>query len=158
MYPSDGELGEEGDWPVHWLTLQICLFWFGWTANRTHWISPTIASAIFGLADCWSFMPYLSYLATAYPKYAASALASNDFVRSMMGAAMPIVARPLFNNLGIDWGNSVFGFLAVVFIPLPFLLVWYGPWLRSKSPRATHFVESRPVRGARSPASPSESV
>jgi DHA1 family multidrug resistance protein-like MFS transporter len=63
-----------------------------------------------------------------------------------MGAAMPIVARPLFNNLGIAWGNSVFAFLAVAFIPLPFLLMWYGPWLRSKSPRATHFVEESPSR------------
>lgn len=81
-------------------------------------------------------MPYLSYLAAAYPDHAASALASNDFVRSLMGAAMPIVARPLFNNLGIAWGNSVFAFAAIAFIPLPFLLLWYGPWLRSKSPLA----------------------
>lgn len=117
----------------------VCLLWFGWSANRTHWISPVIASGVFGLADCWSFMPYLSYLAAAYPKYAASALASNDFVRSIMGAAMPIVARPLFLNLGIDWGNTIIGVAAALFIPLPFLLLKYGPWLRARSPRATHF-------------------
>lgn len=118
----------------------ICLFWFAWSANRTHWISPTIASAIFGLADCWSFIPYLSYMAIAYPNCPASALASNDFVRSMMGAAMPIVARPLFNNLGIDWGNSLMGFISVAFIPIPFVLWKYGPWLRAKSSRAATFV------------------
>ncbi|EKD03914.1 benomyl/methotrexate resistance protein [Trichosporon asahii var. asahii CBS 8904] len=118
----------------------ICLFWFAWSANRTHWISPTIASAIFGLADCWSFIPYLSYMAIAYPNCPASALASNDFVRSIMGAAMPIVARPLFNNLGIDWGNSLMGFISVAFIPIPFVLWKYGPWLRAKSSRAATFV------------------
>jgi hypothetical protein len=34
----------------------ICLFWFGWTANRTHWISPVIASGFFGLGTTWMFM------------------------------------------------------------------------------------------------------
>lgn len=32
---------------------QICLFWFAWTANRTHWISPIIASSFFGLGATW---------------------------------------------------------------------------------------------------------
>ena len=29
------------------------LFWFGWTAVRTHWISPVLASAMFGLGTSW---------------------------------------------------------------------------------------------------------
>lgn len=116
----------------------VCLFWFAWTANRTHWISPTLASGVFGLADCWSFMPYLNYFTVAYPRYAASALASNDFVRSMMGAAMPIVAYPLFHNLGVDWGTSVLGFASVAFAPIPFLIYRYGPAMRARSPMATH--------------------
>ena len=84
------------------------------------------------------FMPFLTYLPHAYPQYAASVLASNDFFRSMMGAGMPLAARPLFNNLGIDWGNTLLGCLTVVFIPIPFVLYRYGPWLRSKSPMALH--------------------
>lgn len=116
----------------------ICLFWFAWSANRTHWASPMIASGLFGLADCWSFMPYLNYLTVAYPRYAASALASNDFVRSMMGAGMPIAAYPLFHNLGIAWGNSVLGFCTIAFLPIPFVLYKYGPALRAASPMATH--------------------
>jgi DHA1 family multidrug resistance protein-like MFS transporter len=118
----------------------ICLFWFAWSANRTHWIVPVLASGVFGLADCWSFMPFLSYLTVAYPQYVASAQASNDFVRSMMGAAMPIVARPLFNNLGVDWGNSLLGFLTVLFVPIPFILIRYGPALRARSRMATKYA------------------
>jgi len=86
----------------------------------------------------YRFMPFLTYLPHAYPQYAASVLASNDFFRSMMGAGMPLAARPLFNNLGIDWGNTLLGCLTVVFIPIPFVLYRYGPWLRSKSPMALH--------------------
>ena len=64
-------------------------------------------------------MPFLTYLPQAYPAYAASVLASNDFVRSMMGAGMPIVANPLFKNLGVDWGNTLLGCLTILFIPIP---------------------------------------
>jgi DHA1 family multidrug resistance protein-like MFS transporter len=31
----------------------ICLFWFAWTSNRTHWISPVIASSFFGIGITW---------------------------------------------------------------------------------------------------------
>ncbi len=40
---------------------------------------------MFGLGVTWMFMPFLTYLPHAYPQYAASVLASNDFVRSMFG-------------------------------------------------------------------------
>lgn len=139
---AKGELAPEAYLPLSLygaFCYPICLFWFAWTANRTSWVSPTIATGIFGLADCWSFMPFLNYLAFAYPRYAASALASNDFVRSLMGAAMPIVSRPLFHNLGVDWGNSLLAFITILFIPIPFVLVKYGPWLRSRSRMAEKY-------------------
>jgi DHA1 family multidrug resistance protein-like MFS transporter len=31
----------------------VCLFWFAWTSNRTHWISPVIASSFFGIGITW---------------------------------------------------------------------------------------------------------
>lgn len=64
-------------------------------------------------------MPFLTYLPHAYPEYMASVLASNDFVRSMMGGAMPLAAHGLFVNLGINWGNTLLGCLTVLFIPIP---------------------------------------
>lgn len=68
----------------------------------------------------FSFSQMQSYTdVSAYPRYAASALASNDFARSLMAAAMPIVSVPLFHNLGIDWGNTIIGGCSVLFIPLP---------------------------------------
>ncbi|KAL7422081.1 GTPase-activating protein [Cryptotrichosporon argae] len=138
---AGGQLKPETRLPMSMLgafCFPVCLFWFAWTANRTHWISPVIASAFFGVGATWMFMPFLTYLPHAYPKYAASVLASNDFVRAMMGAGMPLAAHGLFVNLGVDWGNSLLGFLTVAFIPIPFLLYKFGPWLRDRSPRALH--------------------
>jgi DHA1 family multidrug resistance protein-like MFS transporter len=78
---------------------------------------------------------------SAYPQYAASALASNDFVRSLFGAGMPLASQPLFHNLGVAWGNTILGCCGVLFVPLPWILIRLGPWLRERSPMAVHDAE-----------------
>ncbi|KAK6908285.1 hypothetical protein I203_102286 [Kwoniella mangroviensis CBS 8507] len=110
-----------------------CVLWFAWTAIRCHWIAPVLSGIPFGMGSTLIFNPFLTYLPYAYPRYAASALASNDFFRSMMGAGIPIAAHPLFNNLGVAWGNTIIGILGVAMIPIPFVLYRAGPWLRKKS-------------------------
>lgn len=37
----------------------------------------------------------------------------------MLGAGMPLAALPLFHNLGIAWGNSLLGFVSLLFLPIP---------------------------------------
>ncbi|KAK4686128.1 MFS transporter, DHA1 family, multidrug resistance protein, partial [Tremellales sp. Uapishka_1] len=136
-----GKVAPEARLPMSMLAafcFPICLFWFAWTSNRTHWISPIIAASFFGIGATWMFMPFLTYLPHAYPKEAASVLASNDFFRSMMGAGMPLAAHGLFVNLGIDWGNTLLACLTVLFIPIPFLLYFFGANLRNRSPTALH--------------------
>jgi DHA1 family multidrug resistance protein-like MFS transporter len=64
----------------------------------------------------------LNYLADAYPNYAASVLAGNDFFRSSFGAGFPLFATAMYENLGVGWASSLLGFLAIAFIPIPFLL------------------------------------
>jgi hypothetical protein len=39
----------------------------------------------------------------------------------MLGAAMPLASYPLFHNLGIDWGNTLLGFVSLVFLPIPYV-------------------------------------
>jgi hypothetical protein len=51
---------------------------------------------------------------------AASALAANMFMRSVLAAAFPLFASYMFNRLGLDWGMSLLGFIAVGMIPIPF--------------------------------------
>jgi len=116
----------------------ISLFWFAWTANKTSWVSPVIATSIFGIGAVWTIMPVLLYLPQAYPETSGSALSSNAFVRTILGAAMPIVATAMFANLGVAWGNTLLGCLTVLFIPIPFGLYYLGPKLRAKSPLAKH--------------------
>jgi hypothetical protein len=39
----------------------------------------------------------------------------------------------MFNKLGVDWAGSLLGFLAVIFLPIPFLFYKYGERLRKHS-------------------------
>jgi len=73
---------------------------------------------------------------------AASALAANMFMRSLLAGAFPLFATAskyslqvymavrnskiltdlsVFHNLGIDWAFSLLGFVAVAMIPIPIL-------------------------------------
>jgi hypothetical protein len=79
-------------------------------------------------------MPVQLYLIDACgPKKAASALAANTIIRSIAAGLLPLAGMPLYDELGLGWGNSLLGFLAVLFVPVPWLLYRYGCQLRQWS-------------------------
>ncbi|KAI9789149.1 MAG: hypothetical protein M1833_002766 [Piccolia ochrophora] len=119
--------------------IPVCLFWFGWSARASvHWIMPIIGSSFFSIGAFLLFMAVLTYLGDAYPKYVASVYAGNDLVRSSFGAAFPLFANAMYARLGVGWSNSLLGFLSIVFIPIPFVLYYYGENIRRRSKMARH--------------------
>jgi MFS transporter, DHA1 family, multidrug resistance protein len=119
--------------------IPICLFWFGWSARPSvHWIMPIIGSAFFPVGAFLLFNSVLSYLGDAYPKYVASVFAGNDLVRSAFGAGFPLFANAMYKRLGLGWASSLLGFLSIGFIPIPFLLYFYGEKIRARSKMARH--------------------
>lgn len=125
-FNDKGELQPEWRLPpafVGGFAIPICLFWFGWSARPDiHWIMPIIGSAFFSIGAFLLFNSVLNYLADAYPAYAASVLAGNDFFRSTFGAGFPLFASAMYKKLGTGWASSTLGFIAIAFIPIPFLL------------------------------------
>lgn len=83
---------------------------------------PIIGSSFFSFGTFLLFNSVLNYLPDAYPQYAASVLAGNDFMRSSFGAGFPLFAAAMYNNLGVAWASSTLGFLSIAFIPIPFVL------------------------------------
>lgn len=83
---------------------------------------PIIGSGFFAVGTFLLFNSVLNYLPDAYPEYAASVLAGNDFMRSSFGAGFPLFAAAMYKNLGVNWASSLLGFLAICFIPIPFVL------------------------------------
>ena len=76
-------------------------------------------------------MPVSLYLIDAFTIHAASALAANTILRSLFGAFLPLVGPPLYRKLGLGWGNSLLGFIAVAMIPIPVFFWRYGERLRT---------------------------
>lgn len=64
---------------------------------------------------------------------AASAIAANTFLRSIMAAGFPLFAEQMFNGLTIKWAGSLLGFVALALIPVPIAFYFYGAKLRAKS-------------------------
>jgi DHA1 family multidrug resistance protein-like MFS transporter len=103
--------------------IPICLFIFGNTAKPDiHWIVPIIGSSFFSIGAFLLFNGILNYLPDAYPEYAASVLAGNDFMRSAFGAGFPLFANAMFSRLGVDWASNTLAFISLAFIPIPFVL------------------------------------
>ncbi|KAI5923978.1 bicyclomycin resistance protein [Camillea tinctor] len=111
------------------------LFIYGWTAQyHVHWIAPIIGTAIVGVGNLVIFMAIQTYLVDAYTVYAASALATNTIVRSIAGAVLPLAGLKMYAKLGLGWGNSLLGFIAVALVPVSFVLIKYGEHLRTRFP------------------------
>ena len=113
----------------------IGLFWFGWTAApQHHWILPVIATAFIGAGFNVIFQQCINFLVDTYsPLYAASAVSANTFLRSILAASFPLVARPMFDNLGVGPAMSVLGGIACLALPVPLIFMKYGLKLRKMS-------------------------
>lgn len=142
QFNENGEIAPEKRLPpafVGAFCIPICLFWFGWTSRESiHWIVPIVGSSFFTIGAFLLFNSVLNYLGDAYPEYAASVFAGNDFFRSSFGAGFPLFASAMYRKLGVDWASSLLGFLSIGFIPIPFVLYFHGKRIRLASKRARH--------------------
>lgn len=66
----------------------------------------------------------------AYTIHAASVSAASTVFRSLLGALIPLAGNSMYDALGIGWGTSVLGFVAVAFMPMPLIFWRYGERIR----------------------------
>jgi MFS family permease len=113
------------------LTFPIGLFIYGWSVEaRTHWIIPQIGTAITGFGSILIFIGIQTYLIDAFEEYAASVIGANAVLRGAAGAFIPLGGLEMYNALGWGWGNSLLGFVALAFAPVPWILGIYGARIR----------------------------
>ncbi len=132
------------------------LFWLGW-ANRpdiSHW-SDLTACFVFGFSIFALFTATYHYLLDSYSTNAASAMAAVTFMRYMAsgGSAytrkvvsglihvltylllllVVIATDPLYEAIGVAWSLTLFGCIAALLTPVPWLFWLYGSRIRSRS-------------------------
>lgn len=108
------------------------LFLFAWTADpEIFWLVPCIGIVLEGIGFFTIFQAALNYLIDTFQRYAASAVAANTFLRSVFAGAFPLFITPMLSNIGVGWGVSIFGFVAALMIPIPYLFYIYGKRIRA---------------------------
>ncbi|KAF9883170.1 hypothetical protein FE257_003890 [Aspergillus nanangensis] len=112
----------------------IALFWISWTSQpNIHWIVPALSGIPFGVGYMLNFMAMVNYLTDAYETYSASAVAATTSSRCVLGAVLPLAAKPMFDGLGVNWGCSLIAFLTLGVSVIPFVFIRYGDRIRAKS-------------------------
>jgi MFS family permease len=114
------------------LAFPLGLFVYGWSVEQHfHWIVPQIGTAITGFGSILIFIGIQTYLIDAFEEYAASAIGANAVLRGTAGALLPLCGLKLYNALGWGWGNSLLGFIALVFAPVPLIIGTHGAKIRN---------------------------
>ncbi|KAK4062661.1 uncharacterized protein Triagg1_9779 [Trichoderma aggressivum f. europaeum] len=124
--------------------LPIGLFWYAWAANPGgHWAIVAASGIPFGLGAFVLFLSSMIYLVESYgPGAAASAaIAASGSFRYLLGAVFPLFTIQMYEKLGIHWAGSVFAFLSLVLLPIPWILFTFGHQLRKNS----NFIASSQV-------------
>ncbi|KAI0094961.1 MFS general substrate transporter [Irpex rosettiformis] len=126
----------------------ISFFWFGWTSypSISFW-APMMSSVFLGFSVVWIFLGIFNYIIDCYLYVAASALAINAVMRSSFGASFPLFATQMYESLNPRWASTLVGLIACLLVPIPFVLIKYGPALRHKSKYApTKPIPPKPVK------------
>lgn len=108
------------------------LFIYGWSAQyHVQWAVPLFGTLLVGVGLLAAFMCLNTYLVDAFERYAASAMAANTILRSILGAVFPLFGLQMYGALGLGWGNSLLAFIALALCPIPFAFYWYGERIRT---------------------------
>ena len=115
------------------ICMPVGLFIYGWTLQEhTHWIAPIMGTALIGFGLMVTIIPIETYLVDAFTLHAASVTAAGKVLSSFTGALLPLVGPSLYARLGLGWGNSLLGFIALLFVPMSFALIRFGERIRGR--------------------------
>ncbi|KAG5288241.1 caffeine resistance protein [Histoplasma ohiense] len=110
---------------------------YGWTAEyRVHWLAVDVGVFTLLAGMQMSDMSTMAYVIDLYGEHTSSAMAAQQFVKSLAAFLFPLFAPSMYmyHALGYGWTNSVLslaGFLLTIMLPL---FVWkYGARLRGQS-------------------------
>lgn len=104
----------------------------GTSSERLNYWPSIIGISLTGLGFTTIFQSALSYLIDTFTRFSASAVAANTFMRSMFAGAFPLFVIPMYHKTGVDWGSTIFGCIAAVLIPVPFLFFVWGKRIRAR--------------------------
>lgn len=130
------------------MSIVLGLCWFALTNGPDyHWAVSVTAGVPFGFGVVLVTIGSTNYLVDAYTIFAASALTVCICARAVLATLFPLLVRPIFSRLGINWGSAILALLALVCAPFPFIFSCYGDRIRARCRYAAQAEEySRQAR------------
>ncbi|KAK0621690.1 major facilitator superfamily domain-containing protein [Bombardia bombarda] len=122
--------------------LPIGLIIFAWTSGGPpiHWIGTMFGSAIIGIANYSIYMATIDYMICAYGPYSASATGGNGWARDFLAGVLTVPATPFYTNIGgaqhLQIASTILFCISVVLVCAVYVIYFYGPALRKRSPFA----------------------
>ncbi|EME40023.1 hypothetical protein DOTSEDRAFT_178928 [Dothistroma septosporum NZE10] len=123
--------------------LPVSLFWLGWTNYSD--INPAsgyVATIFFGYALSAIFISSYQYIIDSYETYSGSALASITMARYIFSAGLVVATRPMYQGIGVQFVMTIMGTLALMLVPVPWLLIRYGDRVRARSKFASEVADA----------------
>ncbi|KAL7416318.1 major facilitator superfamily domain-containing protein [Mrakia frigida] len=117
--------------------LVVSVFWLAFTSFPSiHWAVPMMSGLFLGASLVLIFLPLMNFIVDAYLFAAATALAANTVCRSLAGAIFPLFGKQLYAALNPRFAGLALGLVCLVLMPIPLLLIRFGPKLRARSQNA----------------------
>ncbi|KDR67699.1 hypothetical protein GALMADRAFT_257977 [Galerina marginata CBS 339.88] len=116
------------------ILLPLGMFIYAWSSfSRIHWVALAVGITLYIWAVFIIYLAVFSYLADCYGPFASSALAGQSLARNLSATAFPLFTTQMYRQLDYKWANTLFGCIAAVMVPIPFVLFFYGPAIRRRS-------------------------
>lgn len=107
---------------------------FGWAVEKeTSIAAPCVLLFVIGYAIIAGFQSMSVLMVDLYRHKAATASATNNLVRCLLGAGASAVVLPLVSAIGMGWTCTLAAGLWVMFTPLLSVMMKYGPAWRKKA-------------------------
>lgn len=115
--------------------MPIGMIWYGWAAERgLHWavVDTAVVFMLFGMQ--MGSMSQSAYVIDVYHEHASSAMAAEQFARSLTAFCFPLFAPAMYKALGYGWGNTTIALVGLVLSAPPLFYLWCcGARLRAKA-------------------------
>ena len=135
--------------------LPIGLIGFAWTSGGPPipWVASSIFAAVVGIANYSIYMATIDYMICAYGPYSASATGGNGWSRDFLAGVLTIPATPFFTNIGgkrhLQDASTILFCISFVLVIAVYVIYYYGPTLRARSPFAQQLQQSAKESGGR---------
>ncbi|KAG8629568.1 hypothetical protein KVT40_003433 [Elsinoe batatas] len=116
------------------------LLLFAWTTRESiNWIIPCIGLALSGVGACLIAFSAITYMMELHEEgdEAIGARAGATMLTFVLGAALPLVVKPMFDALGERIGVTIFAAVAAVLGVVPWVLTYRGNKLVPKEGEVT---------------------